>query len=158
MEYERHTAEQLAALVGKSESVIYSLQREGVIRRKAGRGGGYDPLYCVPRILEHYAKPAPEQSAEFDPTDIKQQIEIEKLNKMRLEAAQQRRELIPVSVLRHYAEQAGATIHDGLEALAANIKKRVPGLRASDVAQIKKEIAKVANGVVDFDPDHKRAA
>lgn len=133
---------------------------EGVFPRPRGRAG-YDLRRCVLALLEYKSKKAqtPQKlPSEIGASEVELEIAREKLVKLQIENAKLTRDLAPRSVLEHYAMQVGATVHEGLQALAGGIKKKIPHLRAAEVTAIKQEIAKISNAIVNFDPDHKSSA
>lgn len=151
--------------LGVTPNHFDKLRREGKVRASPNGRAGYD-LKEVRMTYITYLKEdnhrlrvskTPEPPKEGTP-DTKDLIEQERLKKMQAENARLSGDLIHVNVLKGYAEQLGNTVHEGLEALAGNIKKRIPHLRSAEVAQIKKEIAKTVNAIADFNPDHKASA
>lgn len=139
---------------------IQNYVSDGIFPRPKGKAG-YDVRECALALIDHRTRGANKRQpdpSEIANTELQAAIEREKLEKLRIENAKAKGEWAPRVVLEHYAAQLGATTHEGLNGLPANIRKRCPHFRAADITLIKQECAKLANAIVNFDPDHTRAA
>lgn len=152
------TREEAAAHVFLSLSQFDFLRRQGSIPQPRGRAGYV--LDDVRRAYIETLRTAKTQEPETAPPemDARQEIEQEKLEKLRVDNALRRRELAPIAVLETYAERIGAVIHSQFEALAGQVKKRIPHLRAAEVNIIRGELSKTANAIADFKVDNPRSA
>ncbi len=141
----------LVELTGYSESKIYRLAKQGVIKRRGSRTkeSGFPLDASIQALLKHAG--GEEAEAPEPAPSIKDQIEAEKLAEIREAAALRRRELIPVGSLEEYARQVGEVVRQGLEAFPAMVHKRIPHLRGSEVNMIRAEAGKVADRIAEFD-------
>lgn len=133
-----------------------NLRKEGVFDHK-GRGG-YDPDDCRRRYIE-YLRARAKGNRSDQPTDeeSRRQMLVDDINKERarqaaetadklaMENAVRRRELVPVTELRSAMTQAGTLIRARLETLPAQMKRRLPFLRAEDLSVVKQEITKLSD-------------
>lgn len=143
------------------------LQEKGVFEHK-GRGG-YDADDCRRRYIE-YLRSLSRRSADDQPDDElavarqrvvdginveRARLAAEQADKAAMDNAMRRREVVPVAVLEDYAERVGTFVRGMLEALPAQLKRRIHHLRASEVNVIKQEVAKLSDGIATYDLDHE---
>jgi phage terminase Nu1 subunit (DNA packaging protein) len=155
IDYKNMTQKDAARVSDQKTRRFRELQKLGYLPNQQG-GRGLDVEAVVHGYVAYLRANPTESEFGGEATSTSEKIALEKLQKLRTENARARRELVPVSVLEHYAEQVGSVVHEGLTALAGNIKKRIPHLRAAEITQIKREIVKISNGIAEFDVEHPR--
>lgn len=146
-----------------------NLTKEGVFEHR-GRAG-YDLDDCRRRYIEYLrgrAKAARGGEApEPDEAEIRRQKIVDDINKERarqaaetadklaMENAVRRGELVPVTAMRDAMAKAGSLIRARLESLPAQMKRRLPFLRSADLAVVKQEITKLTDELASIDIDHE---
>ena len=148
-----------------------NLRKSGVFEHK-GRGG-YDVDDCRRRYIEYLrgrAKGARADEPELDEAEQRRQMVVDDFNKERarqaaetadklaLENAVRRRELVPVTVLRNALTEAGTLIRSRLETLPAHLKRRIPLLRSHELSIVKQEVAKLSDEVAGIELTFEDAA
>lgn len=165
------TQREVAKYLDTSEHVIRDLTRVGVLEKGSPRGG-FNLDQCrvaYIRYLRGSAKgkaPAPEG----DERETKRQMVVDNIavekarhaaemaDKLAMENAQRRRELVPVAELRNAMATAGTLIRSRLETLPAQMKRRLPFLRASDLSVVKQEITKLSDELASIQLNDQDAA
>lgn len=143
---------QAAAYFGVDVKTLRQFTDSGVMPAPRGRGS-YDVEKCAQGLAAAYIA-LKRLKAETPPPvieDSKARLDDLKVQRAEMELAKERREFLPVSVLGHYAAQVGSIVHAAFEALPAQIKQRIPHLRAPEVNLIRELLAKTANQISEFD-------
>ncbi len=141
----------VAKHLGISADHVTRLHRIGVIPAPKG-SAGYDVEACrIGYINALRAKiVAAVENVPASKASVRDQLDRAKLEKLEMENAVRRREYAPISLFEVYCEKVGAVIHSHFEALAGQVKQRIPHLRAAELAIIRNELAKCASGIADF--------
>jgi phage terminase Nu1 subunit (DNA packaging protein) len=166
------TKAELAGHLFTSEQNLDDLRKLGVVPMPRGRAG-YDLDVCRRMYIEHLRTrarspaPAPDETAAAAAERLKTQDDLmterarlaaEQANRAAMENAVRRRELAPVSLLQTYSEQVGSVVRQGLEALPAQLKRRIPHLRSSEINIIRQEVARTSDAIASFDTSHESPA
>lgn len=154
------TQRELAKHLATNEHEVRDLVALGVLPKPV-RGVGYDLDECRVLLFRHLRRQvATGEDAERkrDRQDIVDDINKERArqaaetaDKLALENAVRRRELVPVAELRDALLKVAGLVRANLEAWPAMLKRAAPHLRNSEVAVIKREIAKLSDAVADID-------
>ena len=159
----------LAKYLDTNEHVIRDLERAGVFKRSGGRAG-YDLDTCRVQYIRHLralAKGADQDEPLDDDANMRRQQVVDTINvekarqaaemadKLAMENAVRRRELAPVSELRSAMTQVGSLIRTRLESLPAQLKRRIPHLRASELGIVKQEMARLSDELASIELSHE---
>jgi len=132
-----------------------------------GGRGGYDLDDCRRRYIEylqHLGRRGTGKSDDSteDPQDRERQrvvdsIQVERArqaaetaDKLAMENRITRRELAPVAELERALADVGTLIRSRLESLSAQMKRRIPHLRASELGVVKQEVAKLSDEIASI--------
>ncbi len=167
MATQREVAEHLCS----NEHRIRELTVTGVFPPlKRGRGGGYDLDLCRKLYIRWLEAQVKDGTLEGnDEAQMIRQKHVDDLAKERarqaaetseklaMENAERRRELVPVTELREAMAKVGGLVRANLEAWPAELKRAAPHLRNSEIAVIKRSIAKLSDAIADIDLSHESA-
>ena len=158
------TQREVASHIGSNEHHVRELVRIGVLDKPSGRGG-----YSLDVVRLTYIRYLKSQidgdgiDEEKDAAAMNRQKHVDDINKERarqaaetadklaMENAERRRELVPTTVLRDAMLKTGSLIRARLESLPAHLKRRIPHLRADELATVKQEIAKLSDELAGID-------
>ncbi len=148
------TATAIAKLLEITPRHLQRLVTDGVVPRYSR--GKYE---LVP-VVQAYVRYLRDQTTggEVGPGDPTREIQSLKAERLRMEVAQDKGELLPAMALESYAAQVGAVMHAGLESLPGQFKQICPWLRSAELKQVRTVIAKLQNGIAAVDLSHPRAA
>lgn len=155
--------------VGISDRHFRELRVQQVWPAPKGRAA-YDLDGCRHHYIEWLRARARAPVPEQDDGNVRRQKNQDKLeeerarlaaeqaDKVAMENAIRRREVVPVVVLQDYAEQLANFLRAGLEAFPAQIKRRIHHLRAAEFNAVKQEVAKLSDAIATYSIDHEGAA
>lgn len=168
MATQREVAEHLCS----NEHRIRELTVTGVFPPlKRGRGGGYDLDLCRKLYIRWLEAQVKDGTLEGnDEAQMIRQKHVDDLAKERarqaaetseklaMDNAIRRRDLVPVAELEAVAAQMGGFVRANLEALPAEIKRQFPFLNNAQIGQIKRLIARTSDAIADFNITDENAA
>ena len=134
------TASALGKMLGVSAVHVGRMGKEGQIpRRKNGKYGPEAVLAYVTKLREDSRRR----------TDYSEEIDAEKVRKLRRENDQAEGILAPIQVLQAYAERIATVVVPILENIPLNLKRSFPELTGDQIQIIKAGIAEARNAIAD---------
>lgn len=130
-------------LIGVSQQAVSDMIARGVIDR--GECVGVWLLKVFANQREVSAGRQGDGDGELDLVAERARLASEQADKVAMQNAVTRQELAPVHVIEDVLTKAGAKVAGILEAIPGAIRRRVPGLKATEMELIQREIAKARN-------------
>lgn len=141
------TAQELATLIDVSLVRIGQLRKEGVIETIPGEKKY--PADAITRYVR-FIKGGGNKGGDGN---LANEIEREKLRKLRRENDVEEGQVAPVSLLTEALQKAGAIIVANLESLPLLMKRHWPEITGDQVTMVKKAVAECRNAVADMKID-----
>lgn len=138
------TAQELATLLDVSLVRIGQLRKEGVIETLPGEK--QYPVEAITRYVR-FVKGGGHKGGAGNLAD---EIEREKLRKLRRENDVEEGQVAPVELLTEALQKAGAIIVANLESLPLLMKRHWPEITGDQVTMVKKAVAECRNAVADM--------
>lgn len=126
---------------------IRELVSQGVLP-SPDESGKYDLDVCRESYIEHLRNLANRRSQADN--GIAQQLEAEKLRKLKRENDIEESKVAPVALLTDALQKAGAIIVANLESLPLLIKRHWPEVTGDQITMVKKAIAECRNTIADM--------